>query len=50
MALFTGSYPASLYAVAIGYMRWSMRVESYLLLMRDEYPPFSFENVAPNVR
>jgi hypothetical protein len=41
--LFTGSYPASLYPFAIGYLRWSLRVESYLLLMRDEYPPFSLE-------
>jgi len=41
--LFTGSYPASLYPFAVGYLRWLLRVESYLLLMRDEYPPFSFE-------
>ena len=41
--LFTGSYPAGLYPFAIGYLRWLLRVESYLLLMRDEYPPFSFE-------
>ncbi len=41
--LFTGSYPASLYPFAIGYLRWSLRVESYLLLMRDEYPPFSLD-------
>ena len=41
--LFSGSYPPSLYPFAIGYLRWSLRVESYLLLMRDEYPPFSFD-------
>jgi hypothetical protein len=40
--LLTGSYPASLYPFAVGYLRWVLRVESYLLLMRDEYPPFSF--------
>jgi hypothetical protein len=39
--LFTGSYPEGLYRFAVGYLRWSLRVESYLLLMRDEYPPFS---------
>lgn len=39
--LFTGSYPEGLYNFAIGYMRWSMRVSAYALLMRDEYPPFS---------
>ncbi|MGE5668630.1 MAG: DUF4389 domain-containing protein [Betaproteobacteria bacterium] len=41
--LFTGSYPEGLYHFAVGYLRWSLRVESYLLLLRDEYPPFSFE-------
>jgi hypothetical protein len=23
-------------------MRWALRVEAYLLLLVDEYPPFSF--------
>ena len=41
--LFTGAYPEELYTFAVGCLRWSLRVESYLLLMRDEYPPFSFE-------
>jgi hypothetical protein len=39
--VFTGNYPRSLYAFAIGVLRWSSRVESYLLLLHDEYPPFS---------
>lgn len=41
--LFTGSYPEALYAFAVGSLRWSLRVEGYLLLMRDEYPPFSLQ-------
>jgi len=41
--LFTGSYPAGLYRFGVGVMRWNVRVESYVLLMRDEYPPFSME-------
>jgi hypothetical protein len=41
--LFTGAYPDGLYRFAVGYLRWTVRVETYLLLMRDEYPPFSFE-------
>ena len=41
--LFTGRYPAGLYRFATGVLRWSTRVEAYLLLLRDEYPPFSLE-------
>lgn len=41
--LFTGRYPDGLYTFGVGYMRWSLRVETYMLLMRDEYPPFSFD-------
>jgi hypothetical protein len=38
--LFTGAYPESLYHFGVGVMRWNVRVESFVLLMRDEYPPF----------
>jgi len=41
--LFTGAYPEGLYRFAVGYLRWTVRVETYLLLMRDEYPPFTLE-------
>ena len=41
--LFTGAYPEGLHRFGIGYLRWSLRVESYILLMQDEYPPFSPE-------
>jgi len=41
--LFSGQYPESMHGFAVGCLRWSIRVEAYLLLMRDEYPPFSFE-------
>ena len=37
----TGRYPASLYGFGIGALRWEMRVEAYLLLLHDQYPPFS---------
>jgi hypothetical protein len=39
--LFTGRYPAGFYEFSVGVLRWQMRVEAYLLLLRDEYPPFS---------
>ncbi len=39
--LFTGEYPERLYGFAVGALRWTTRVEAYLLLLRDEYPPFT---------
>jgi hypothetical protein len=41
--LFTGRYPQGLYGFAVGVLRWSTRVDAYLLLLHDEYPPFSLE-------
>jgi hypothetical protein len=41
--LFTGRYPAGLYEFAVGVLRWNTRVEAYLLLLHDDYPPFSLE-------
>jgi Domain of unknown function (DUF4389) len=39
--LFTGAYPRGLYEFGVGALRWRLRVESYTLLLIDEYPPFS---------
>ena len=41
--LFTGRFPAGLYRFSMGIFRWITRVEAYLLLLHDEYPPFSLE-------
>jgi hypothetical protein len=41
--LFTGAYPRSLHPFGIGVMRWLLRVEAYLLLLVDEYPPFALD-------
>ena len=38
--LFTGRYPTQLYTFAAGALQWVLRVEAYLLLLVDEYPPF----------
>lgn len=42
--LLTGHFPPSLYHFGVGMLRWSTRVEAYLLLLHDEYPPFSLES------
>jgi hypothetical protein len=39
--LFTGRFPLALYEFGEGALRWTIRVEAYLLLLRDEYPPFT---------
>ncbi|OFW22064.1 MAG: hypothetical protein A3H97_08500 [Acidobacteria bacterium RIFCSPLOWO2_02_FULL_65_29] len=39
--LFTGAYPQGLYEFGVGALRWVLRVQAYLLLLVDEYPPFS---------
>ena len=39
--LFTGHWPAGLRDFALGVGRWWLRVETYLVLLTDEYPPFT---------
>jgi hypothetical protein len=39
--LFTGAYPQGLYDFGVGALTWLLRVEAYLLLLVDDYPPFS---------
>jgi hypothetical protein len=39
--LITGHWPEGLRNFVVGYMRWSLRVNAYWLLLTDEYPPFS---------
>jgi uncharacterized protein DUF4389 len=39
----TGDYPEGLYAFGVGCLRWLLRVEAYVLLLVDDYPPFSFD-------
>lgn len=41
--VFTGAYPASIHPFGMGVMRWVLRVEAYMLLLVDEYPPFALE-------
>jgi hypothetical protein len=41
--LINGEYPEGLYKFGLGVFRWSTRVEAYMLLLVDQYPPFSLE-------
>jgi len=42
--LFTGTHPKGIHDYIVGAMRWSLRVETYaLLLTTDDYPPFSLK-------
>jgi hypothetical protein len=41
--LFTGRWPEGLHRFVLGLMRWNVRVNAYLNLLTDEYPPFSMD-------
>ena len=41
IVLFTGEYPDSMFRFNVGTLRWMQRVNLYLGLMTDDYPPFS---------
>jgi Domain of unknown function (DUF4389) len=39
--LFTGKYPKGPFGFVLAVARWTLRVQAYAGLMRDEYPPFT---------
>lgn len=49
-ALFTGRLPEFAADFLPGVLRWQARVAAYLLLLTDQYPPFSFEDTDYPVR
>jgi Domain of unknown function (DUF4389) len=41
--VFTAKYPPGIFDFVLGLDRWVARVSAYVLLMRDEYPPFGLD-------
>ena len=41
--LFTAKFPESLFRFVVGVTRWQLRVNAYVYLLTDEYPPFSMD-------
>ena len=41
--LFTGRFPRGMFDFIEGTMRWGLRVNAYLFLLNDKYPPFSLK-------
>jgi hypothetical protein len=48
--LFTGKYPKSFFDFITWNMRWSTRVNGYMNLLTDKYPPFTGDpsTIAPS--
>jgi hypothetical protein len=44
--LVTGRWPAGLRPFVVGCARWWLRVEAYMLLLVDDYPPFAFDDLS----
>jgi Domain of unknown function (DUF4389) len=42
--LITGRYPEGMFTYMAGVLRWAARVQAYVFLMTDAYPPFSLED------
>ena len=41
--LFTGRWPRGLFDFVLGALRWGTRVNGYVYLLTDDYPPFTLE-------
>jgi hypothetical protein len=44
--LFTRRFPRGLRDFVVGWLRWSARVEAYVISLRDEFPPYSMSAAA----
>jgi Domain of unknown function (DUF4389) len=48
MLLFANRYPHGIFDFVMGLDRWIARVAAYVLLFRDEYPPFRLDQGGPD--
>ncbi|MFZ5816493.1 MAG: DUF4389 domain-containing protein [Bacillota bacterium] len=39
----TGNYPRSLWEFMVGFSRWNIRIQAWMLGLTDQYPPVSFK-------
>jgi len=47
VVLFTGRWPEGMRNLVVNVMRWYLRVQTYFLLLTDEYPPFTLDADTP---
>ena len=40
----TGKYPRGLFDLQVGVLRWTLRINCWLIGLTDKYPPFSLDN------
>lgn len=45
--IITGRYPRGIFDYVVGVLNWSWRVQAYVGLLRDEYPPFALRPTEP---
>src|SRR5437868_5611880 len=44
--LVTGEYPQGIRDFVVGVYRWGLRVQAYVGLLTDQYPPFSLQTTS----
>ena len=49
IVLFTGKYPASFHEWVVGQIRWSTRINLYMMYMTDTYPAFTGDELPEEV-